>query len=288
MSIFIAIGKGIGTSFRKSRLLVYLWIVNCVFALITAAPILFLLRKELGHSLMGNKVQALDILWLGEVFYKYQDILPVLGGWLLVPLFSYFFLFIFLNGGIIGRLVAKDERTTLQTFLGDSGKYFWRFFRAFLFSLLAYFLLLGLFLQIVSALFNPFIERAQTEWTGIIFSNIHFLILLLILSLIHMFFDFVRIIIVAEDESKVVRALGRAFRFIRKRFLRVWLLYLLVFVIFILGTILTFMIKGVLPESGLSALAIGFLWAQVFVLFRLWTKMLFFAAEHHYYSENIV
>ncbi len=76
--------------------------------------------------------------------------------------------------------------------------------------------------------------------------------------------------------------LGKALAFLGRRFFRAWLLYLLVGAGLVAGTALYFAAGGIIPGSGLAWLGIGLVWGQAFVVFRLWTKMVFFSAQAEY------
>jgi hypothetical protein len=286
MSVIRPIGAGIAGTFRKRRLFVYLWAVNVVFALIAAFPFLALIQKELGHSLWGSSVQVFDIPWLGEMVLKYQEALPALAAGLAVPALLFVLLYIFLNGGILGRLLDREGPVTLAAFLSDCGRFAGRFFRLFLMSLVFYAVLFGGLLSLVSAGFRPWLEGARTEWPLVILSNLHFVIWLLLLSIVHMVFDYARIVIVADGERKSFRALRLALGFLRKRFFRAWLLYLLLFLIILAGTALGLVVSGRLAGPSSLAVILGLVWAQVMVVFRIWTKVLYFSAQSEFYRMH--
>src|SRR5512137_100192 len=126
MGIFKAIVNGMGTTLRKPRLLAVLYAVNLGFAAVVAFPLLLIAQNELGHSLLGLRVVPLDMVWLGEVVLKHQDALTALAGGIVLGAFAYLALHIFLNGGIVGRLLDREGPARLAAFAGDCGRYFWR------------------------------------------------------------------------------------------------------------------------------------------------------------------
>ncbi len=286
MTIFKAFGTGLALSLRKAKLLVYLWLANIGAAIVMAAPFFFIMQKELGHSLFGRTAKTFDFLWLGELFYRYQDAAAALTGWMAVPVILYLIVSVFFNGGIIGRIIGRNGKTDLPSFFGDCGQYFWPFFRAFLLSIPVYLIALGGLLRILSAVLDPLIQGAKTEWTPLILRNFHFLVALLLFSLIQMFFGYVKIIIAVENETKVLRVLPRAFRFIKPRIFRAWALTFLTVAVFLGGIVLFFSLSGSLPSSGLLGVALAILWGQLNIVFRLWTRILVFSVEFQYYFGN--
>lgn len=286
MSVMRSIGAGFEGTFRKRKVFVYLWAVNFVYALALVSPLLALIQKELGHSLTGSFIKAFDIPWLGEMVFKYQEMFPALAGGLAVPALLFVLLFIFLNGGLLGRLLDREGPVTLAAFFADCGRYFGRFFRLFLMSLAFYAVAFGGVLRLLSAGLDPWLENVRTEWPVLILSNVHFLSGLLLLSVVHMVFDYARIVIVADEEAKALRALRLALGFLKKRFFTAWSLYLLIVAVFLAGTALDLFISGRLAANGTLTLILGFAWMQALVVFRLWIKALFFSAQAEFYRMN--
>ena len=286
MGIFTAIVNGMGTTLRKARLLVILYVVNGVFAVIVAVPFLAIIQKELGHSFLGSNVRPADLMWIGEAALKHRDALGALFGALAVGAFAYFGLHVFLNGGIVGRLLDREGGTGLAAFYGDCGRYFWRFVRLFLISLVFYVVTLGVFMSLVSAMFSPLSENAPTEWLPFILSNIHLLIALLLLSAVHMFLDYARIAIVADEERKVLKALRHALTFLKKRFVRAWAIYLLIVAGTVAGSVVFYVVLGRFSPPGVALVVAGFVWMQLYVLFRIWIRTLFVAAQAEFYRSH--
>jgi len=287
MGIFRIFGKGFVTSVKKGKMLVYLWLVNLLFSLLLVTPFYFLLQKDFSRSLMGERlVQGFDFLWLGDVIYKYQDFAPIFIGWMLGPAILFLLLQIFLNGGMIGRIVAGEEKVTISSFFGDCGKYFWRFLRVFLMSLVGYILVFGILGRMIGALRNAWTKNASTEWTYIIASFIRLFVFLLLFSVIKMFFDYVKVGLAAEESKKAVRGTLSNFAFLGKRFFKAWGLFLLVGLVFIALTLIYLAVARVLPKTGLIPMMIVFLWQQTYIFAKTWTAVLFFSTEYHFLKAH--
>lgn len=286
MSIFKAIVKGLGTTFHKPRLLVILYASNLVSAAAAAVPLLLIVQGELGHSYFGSNVRPLDVMWLGEAVLKYEAALPALLGGLVAAAALYFALQVFLNGGLVGRLLDREGRATLEPFFADCGRYFGRFVRLFLVSLVFLFLSFGIVLRLVSALLEPAREGASTEWLPILLSNFHLLLSLLLLSVVRMVMDYARIAVVADGERKVLRALRHALKFLGKRFFRAWAIYLAVALLSLAGTVLFHVVFARLGAPGVTWVVAGLVWMQALVLFRVWIRTLFFASQAEFYRAH--
>ena len=276
MSIFGIFGGGARETVRLGRALVILWVANVFFSLLGVLPLAFLIDREIGHSFWGTSVRGFDFLWLGEVLYKFRDLPPVLAGWFLGVAGLFFIASVFLTGGVVGRLVA-GERVTPAGFFGDCGRFFWRFVRLFLLSLPFYFVVLSLFSRLLSAALKSVYDSAATEWTTLIVSNLQFLAVLLVFSIVQMLFDYTKVRLAVDDSYQVLRSLGRTVGFLLQNFGRTWGAYLLVSLVFGLGFVVFINVLKLIPNRGLVPAALGFLWSQGFVLFRLWTRVQYFA-----------
>jgi len=286
MGVFKAIVNGMGTTVRKPRLLVILYAVNLVFAVFVVLPLLVIIQADLGASLWGSSVRPVDLMWIGEAALKHMEALPALLAAAVAGGVLYLVLHIFLYGGLVGRLLDREGPSRLAAFAGDCGRYFWRFVRLFLMSLLFYVLTLGVFMQLVSALFGPLNENAVTEWLPLVLSNVHFLIALLLLSIVHMIVDYARIAIVADEEKRVLRALRHALTFLRKRFFRAWAIYLLIVALTVAGSVLFHAVLGRLGAAGLAPVVAGLVWMQIYIIFRIWVRTLFVAAQAEFYRAH--
>jgi len=281
MGIIKIFGRAVRTAAQKGRLLAFLWPAYFVFALFVSVPFYSLFQSHFSRSLMGEKLlTGMDILWIGDLVYKYQETAPFFLGWLLGTSCLFLVFAAFLNGGIIGRIAAGEERVTFRGFFGDCGRYFGRFFRVFLVSLAGYFLL-AILGRIVSVPFRLWSEGASTEWTTLASSSLRLLVFLLLFSIVRMFFDYVKVALVADDSRRVLRTTLGNFGFLGKRFFGAWTLYLMVGMIFVLSTLVYLTIAKMLPKTGIGPLLL-FLWQQAYFLARLWTCILFFATEYHF------
>jgi len=282
MGIVKIFGQGLATTARRGKLLAFLWPVYLLFALFVMAPFYVLLQSHFSRSLLGEKLFAgVDVLWIGDLVYKYQELPPLVIGWLLGTSLLFLVLLAFLNGGIIGRIAAAEEKVTLRDFFGDCGRYFGRFFRVFLLSLVGYFLILGILGRFVSIPFRVWSKGASTQWTTLISSSLRLVVFLLLFSIVKMFFDYVKVALVADDSRKAVRATLRNFRFLGRRFFRAWALFVIVGLLFVFSTLVYLAVAKALPKAGLGPIVL-FLWQQAYFLVRLWTGVLAFATEYHF------
>jgi len=287
MGIIALFGQGIAVTGKKARLLLYLWLIQLLFSLLVVGPFYFLLQKDLSRSILGEKMfQGADMLWLGDLIYKYRDISSLFLGWLLVAAVVYVLLQIFFNGAILGRIASADARLSLASFLADGGRYFGRFFRVFLLTLVGYLLIFGLFGRLLSLPFKLWIQSASTQWTPFYASSLRLLLFLLLFSVVKMFFDYVKVRLVAEDSRKALRALMLNFPFLGKKFFPAWTLFLSVGLLFVAVSAAYLVLVKWIPASGGGALLILFLWQQAYVVARMATAVLFLSTEYQFFRAQ--
>ncbi len=272
---------GFSTANRRARLVIYLWLMNFVFSLIIITPVYILVNKEFSRSLLGDTLaEGFGLMWFADLAYKYKDIPGALAGWVLAPGIIFLFLYIFLNGGLIGRIADEREIINFEKFFSDCGKYFFRFLRVFIISLFGYTLVVIIH-KLIGSLFEIWTKNASSEWPLIISSNLKFLILLLLFSIIRMYFDYVKIRLVVEDSKRTVLTSILNLAFIGKRFIKAWLLYLLVGIIGLVIGLIYLGISRILPPSGYLLMAV-FIWQQIYIFSRMWVKLLFFSTEYQF------
>ncbi len=279
-------GQGLGSAARQGRMVTLLWSVYFLFSLLVIAPFYFLLESQFSRSLLGEKLFAgVDALWLGDLVYRFQDLPPLLRGCMIGTSVLFLVFQVFLNGGIIGRVAAAEGRFTLGSFFGDCGRYFGRFFRVLLISLVGYFLVFGILGRLISSPFRIWSKGASTQWTTLLSSSFRLLVLLLLFSVVKMFFDYVKITLVVEDSRKAVRTTLRSFGFLGRRFFKAWALFLLVGLLFVISTIVYLAVAKALPKAGIGPLLL-FLWQQAYIALRLWIGILFFTTEYGFLKSQ--
>lgn len=286
MSTLKIFSRGFLTAIRKARLVLYVWLATVLFSLIISAPLYFLLGQEFSRSLAGDWLDRGPILlWLGDLIYQHQDAFPLLAGWIVIPTFLFLVFYVFLNGGMLGR-IAVNERVNLPTFLSDSGRYFWRFIRVFFLSILGYVLILGILGAGVSAILRIWIRKATSQWPTIAASLLRLLIFLLLYSIVKMFFDYVKVRLVVTESKKTIGATLANFNFLGRRFFRAWGLFILCGLVFIGLSVVYYLGAKAIPATGIIPLGILFLWQQAYILALAWTAVLFFSTEYEFFKVH--
>ncbi len=286
MSNLKLFARALGTTARQGRLALRLWAISLLFSLLVAAPFAAAIQGQAAHSLAADSLLArMDVDWLTDLGIRFQGAAPLALGLLLAALLLYMLLAVFLNGGVIGGLLRPGARPTLAEFFHDGGLYFWRFFRLFLLSIPVYLLFVGLLHGLVAGMLRALTRQAATEWPLVAANGLRLLALLLLLGIVSMFLDYVKIGLAAGSRRGVLREAWRTLKLVGRRFLKAWGLYLLAGLAFVALTLLYLEVARVLPKGTPALLLAVFLWQQLYVLGRQFSKVLFFASEIELFKE---
>jgi hypothetical protein len=190
----------------------------------------------------------------------------------------YLAMWLFAAGGIIDRY-ARDRATRAHGFFAASGTFFFRFLR------------LGVLMWIVYGALFSYVHRWMfgSAWTALTRNLTEerqafairvalYVVFGALLAACNLLFDYAKVRAVVEDRRSMVGAVGAAARFIRRNGRSAAALYLADFGLFILVVLLYALVAPGAGGGGWSiwsGAAIG----QLYVIGRLWVKLVFWATE---------
>ena len=150
MNFFIAYFKGIWLSLQKIRMWILLYLINFVFALLAAIPMSNLLEEKISRSLAPNRLlPGFDYTVFQDFMNEYGDIYSAIFGQSQLIVFFYFFLSVFLVGGILKILKNNRDRFNFQSFWSGCTFYFWRMLRLTVYFLIVHVVILSIFVVLV-------------------------------------------------------------------------------------------------------------------------------------------
>ncbi|MBN2206323.1 MAG: hypothetical protein JW742_02875 [Candidatus Aminicenantes bacterium] len=285
MSILRAFQQGLATTRRRSRLILYLWLANLFFGVLVLGPFIYLAGRDFGSSLEGDRLlQGVDFIWLGDVILNQGDALAGLAGWALIPFSLYLVWSIFSSGGILGRIAAEEEKTTLAAFVSDGCQYFFRFFRVPLIAIPVYVIVFGLLYKLLNLPLAAWSRTAGGPWGDFWASTLGVLVFLALFSLVRILFDYARIRLVVDRSRKAFRAVVMTFGFLGGRLVPAWALYLLIAAVSVVVLALFLLVSRLL--TGASGAMVLVVWLQVLAAVRQGIRILFLASESHYYKGS--
>ncbi len=190
----------------------------------------------------------------------------------------YIVLWIFLGGGIIDGY-ARDRATRAHGFFAASGVFFFRFLRLAVVMAIVYGLLFGYLHPWLFDRLYPRMTRDLTVERTAFFVRVGLYVVFgLALAAGNMMFDYAKVRAVVEDRRSALGAIVAALRFIRRNAGAAVMLYLTNFALFVL--VLAMYAGAALAIGGIGwTMWIAFAIGQVYVLARLWVKLIFWASE---------
>jgi hypothetical protein len=208
-------------------------------------------------TLLDNDDRPPSILWLGA---------------------AYLLLWLFLAGGILDRY-ARNRPTRSYEFFTACGIYFGRFLRLAPIIAATYY---ALFAFVHPLLFNriygSLIRDVTVERTAFFYRLALYLIFGGLLIAANVIFDYAKVRAVVEDRRSMIGALTASARFIRRNFSAVAVLYLTNGLIFVTVLVIYAFVAPGMGRTAMSAW-LGFVISQLYVLARLWARLVFSASE---------
>ena len=216
-------------------------------------------------ALVDKEARPASMLWLGA---------------------AYLLLWLFLAGGILDRYARKRPTRSCE-FFSACGVYFVRFLRLAPVIGATYYVL---FAYVHPALFNgiygSLTRDVTAERTAFFYRLGLYVIFGVLLIAANVTFDYAKVRAVVEDRRSMIGAIAASLRFIRRNFSAVARLYATNGVIF-LAVLLVYAL--VAPGVGGTSLRVwlGFAVAQIYLLARLWVRLVFFASETSLFQERL-
>jgi hypothetical protein len=198
----------------------------------------------------------------------------------------YLLLWLFLSGGILDRY-ARTQPTQSHEFFSACGTYFVRFLRLVPFIFASYYVL---FAVVHPLLFGVLYERLIRD---VVVERNAFLIRLpiyatfgLLIAVVNVIFDYAKVRAVVEDRRSMVGAVIASMRFVARNARGVSALYLLSTAMFVAVLALYAILAPGAASTGVGVW-VGLSIAQLYVLGRLWVRLLFFASETAFFQGRL-
>lgn len=287
MNIFNAYISGLKSSGRSLLMTTWIYIVNLVLGLIVAIPFLGKIKEGSQNSLsIHNFLYDFDFTTFRELFSETNVQLNLFfrqGFWIAI---LFIIISIFLTGGILKIFSDKTYPFSIERFINGGREFFSRFFR-----LSCYMILVACICTLIVSVIFVLIISASWSGTGsekqLFYISITSLgILLVILIYILIIADYARFIMVRNDSKKVLRSIWMSTKFVTRKIMFTYGLYLMLLVIPLVLIYLYLLLSRVIGmNSGVTVLVMfiiqqGFIWMRVFT--RIWT----FGSQFDYYMGS--
>jgi hypothetical protein len=287
---------GINEANRSWKMILTLLAANVLSSLPVIIPILLLVFGSSRGTLAADSLMAdkLDAVWLTDVVnrqfpgFAIESVAAEVGALFAVAGVCYLLLNTLLAGGVIGVFNSADGRFTMRKFWGEAGAYFWRFFRLALISLIFYGAAVGIYMLLRWPIENA-AERASAVESVVYRRWAAMALLALLFAFINMVFDYAKIGTVARSAGGrgkgMFRETFRAFRFAFRRFFSAFGLYLIIGAVGLALFLAFNWLRWSVNQSSARNVALAILLGQVVIVGRMWTRLVFYAAETHLYKK---
>jgi hypothetical protein len=275
--------SGAGLVWRRQRILWWIFLINLVLAHFAVRGLVERVSPALVHSFASQRlVNGFDVTGIMELAVQPDSPLETPGP----VVFHYSVIFaifmIFSTGGILATYYF-DLKPTTTTFFEACGHHFWRFVRLLVYLALA-FIPIGILIAICNAIHNNIDEKSNSPYPAVYFSGASILLILLLIMVLRLWFDMAQVIAVADDETRMHRALRRAASLLAHNFGSLFWLYLRI-------SLLAWICCGLglyLWVYQLSPLSItaAFLLTQLMLIFWIATRLWQRASESLWYRQN--
>jgi len=283
MNVLTAMRLGFSRAVRVRRLWFLIWFFYLLLGGILVAPVAIYFAANPGHSLWSDQLlKDFDVQWLPEIgrYWHSESALTlaaVLGVTVLLAVLSQ----VFFAGGAMALFTRKETRYVNRVFFEECARYFWRFFRLFVFALICY----GI-LRAFSGLLNKAADKIWGEGMVaqplVYFGRFRLVLDALLFVYVNAAMDFAKLRIVNENRRSAVGAGFWGLRFAARNYLRVLVLFA---VVLALGLLLIGVYRGStdwLPRTGMGTLLLAVV-TQVVLLCRIGLRLGCWAAEAEMY-----
>lgn len=191
---------------------------------------------------------------------------------------AYVALWIAAAGGIIDRY-ARDRATRAHGFFAASGEYFFRFLRLAVVMWIVYaYLFAYLHPWLFDRLYSRWVYEITVERAAFLLRAALYLAFGLVVAACNLIFDYAKVRAVVEDRRSMLAAVAGAVRFIRRNLGAAIALYLADVLLFV---VIVAMYAAIAPGAGGAGWSVwwGFAVGQLYVVARLWVKLVFWASE---------
>ena len=268
---------------RGWRVLVWAYVVNLLLGIVAVLPLAATISGILDHSLEAERLaKGFDLgAFFGLLMQPEVTMSNFVPGSFFVSLLYLVFM-VFLTGGLLADY-RRDQRLSFGAFLDACGTFFWRFVRLLLFMLLAM-VPVGILFDLLNRGAAKIARNSPRDSVNYSLVLGCMVITALLFFAIRLWFDVAQIRAVAENEPKIRRALGKAFRMTFGNFFSLFWILLRIGIVALAGSAaaLWFFVKVIRPEQ----VGLTIVFCQVFVFCWLAIRFWLRASETVWYQRK--
>lgn len=280
---------GIKKATAEGKMVWVLWLVNVLFASFLYFSLSSFLNDILSQREAGKDfLKTFDMNIFFEVITHHGKEIHTLISFVVLILIGHLFVSIFLNGGILFTLVrntkSRDNKRLAPIFFGGGGKFFGRFFRLLIYSLILWFAVI-IAVSLLHMILISFTEGNPNEALLFYLILVQVAVALFLVFMVKMIMDYARIKIVVEDSSNVFLSLFQAMGFVFRKWRKTLAIYYLFMLTGAAIFIIYWLVQKIVKTHSMLPILIAFLIGQIFILSRGWLKVALQAAQIDYFQS---
>lgn len=285
MVIWEAFRNGLIRVWKNKILALILFLFKLFFSFSLLIPAYYMFNRTFSFSPSSdNFLKGYDFSLLVDFFAYWSKGIGLYRALFLFTVLISVLGYIFLSGGLWGALFQNlregKQKLKGEKFFGDCGKYFWSFFKIFIFICIIYILafILGI---LIFSLIQAIAGKELSVSGHILFFAAGLVIFAVIFMWADMWGDYLRIYRVSSEEKKLRAILKPSLMFIFRNFGKTILLYYLLSII-LLGTLAVYFglnrALHLQTANGLMVLSV-FIWQQAYSLFRSFYRLVYYSSQ---------
>ncbi|RKY86287.1 hypothetical protein DRQ09_06290 [candidate division KSB1 bacterium] len=315
MGVFKAFAKGINSSIRVKKIILFVFIVNLIFGLVLALPLYNTLQNSFGNSLVrNNMMKGFDYQWWSEFQFNNKGFVTsfnpsIIGigailnniqglfyGYFFRPTFSpiivlaIIFMIInsFFAGGLLEIYNSEENKYSMRQFFSGCGTYFFRFLRLMIISLILYAVFFIWVRGLLDSLHSTITQNAKTERFVVILRFIEDILMIFFICFINMIFDYAKIRTVVEKGKWMVIETVKSICFIFSHFFKVLGLYYLIVIMGVIFGVLYWVAHTQIVQNTLWMVLIMIVIQQIYIGIKIWIRFTFFGSEMAFFKGNTI
>lgn len=276
--------QSIRTVWYNAKFVILLWVINAASGVVLSVAIFHLLLSSIGRSFISdNLANSFDYFWFIQFMQKNDVPLEQYPLLIYSVVVFYTLLQTFLLGGLIAVFNQPKKNHFVDFFYGGV-KYFYRFFKVVLVSVLFYALAFK-----VNDYTGEFItwmfKNSENVMGDFILRSLRYVLLVFLIGVVTLLSDYSKVSLAINDKTKIIKQVYSAILFIKNNFNKVFIVFLIVACIGALGVVIYNMLEYLIPRTPYYVLIISFILQQMLIIFRLLIRMLFYATEVVLYKD---
>jgi hypothetical protein len=284
ISIWSAYTQGIRIAWDYKKVVFLLYGINLFVAYLLLIPFSTMLAKALDNTTAALQLlEAFDITIFSTIISEYGR-----GSNLIGLIISYGFVYLILNtfiaGGIL-HLLKENIDFSMKEFLTGCVTYFKRFIKLLLLSVLFMVAVLITFI-LLKVLFGLFTKNAVTEFWPFLLNFLSILLLICMIAIINMLFDYAKIIVVYNDFYKIFRSVKDTIMFVMMSMGKTLGLYGLYFLTSLIFLYIYLYMSSLIYVTGPLTIFLFFIVSQLYMIVKMFIRLCFFTGQFKFYKNS--